>query len=234
VRARFAEVAQQLERDITSGVFPLGVALPSETQLAAHYGVARGTLRRALDEIASGSRLLSHRGRAWFPHRPAASQSFEVLRSFGQWALAAGLSPSGVTVRSARGRATALESRELGIRRGDAVLRITRVQSLDDRPVMIKRTTFPDQVADIVSALPVDARSIMEVVQDEHGIVLGHAEHRVDAIAADIHDSRLLGVRRGSPLLRARRTVRTRDGMPFEYSDDRYDSASVTFSFVNT
>lgn len=230
---RYAEIADVVARRIEGGAYPDGEPLPSETALAREFAVARGTIRRALEEVES-DRLLSRRGSRWLAHRADRQQSFDVLRSFGQWALATGMRPSGLTVELSRGLATGTEAHELGLRRRAPVLRIVRVMSLDDRPAMIKRTTFPDWLADIIAGIPRDARSIMEVVEGVHGVSLGHAEHHISALPAGAHDARLLCVARAAPLLRVVRTARAADGRAFEYSDDRYASDAVTFSIMNT
>ncbi|MFE3367945.1 UTRA domain-containing protein, partial [Streptomyces globisporus] len=66
------------------------------------------------------------------------------------------------------------------------------------------------------------------------GVVMSHGEHHLDAVAAGTTDARELGVRRGSPLLRVRRTTTTSEGRPVETSDDRYRPGSVVFTVRNS
>jgi GntR family transcriptional regulator len=58
-------------------------------------------------------------------------------------------------------------------------------------------------------------------------------EHVLDAVAAAEIDAESLGIDLGSPLLRERRTTRDRDGVVFEFADDRYRPDVVAFSIVN-
>jgi DNA-binding GntR family transcriptional regulator len=60
---RYAELTKTLIKDIASGVYPVGGILPAEMELAAKYGVSRGTVRVALDHI-QGLGLISRRKRA--------------------------------------------------------------------------------------------------------------------------------------------------------------------------
>ena len=48
---RYAQVARDLSDGIASGRFPLGSVLPTELELAAHYGTSRQTVRAALREL---------------------------------------------------------------------------------------------------------------------------------------------------------------------------------------
>ena len=57
---RYAEVAEDLTRQIATGRFPVGSLLPTEFELCARYGVSRHTVRSALDEL-QGLGLVSRR-----------------------------------------------------------------------------------------------------------------------------------------------------------------------------
>jgi GntR family transcriptional regulator len=227
-------IAEKILAEIDSGSLTPGEVLPSESALACRYRVARGTVRRALEHIAVTHRRLSRRGARWMLHPATLSQDVTQLRSFGQWAKAIGHVPGGRTVTSVEGRATAEEAHALGVRANRPVLRITRVQSLDGDPVMLKRTTFPQWLIPTIEQVPADASSIMEVVEDVHGPQLAHGENLISAILPDSEDARLLGIARSTPLLRIQRTARTFDGRPFEYSDDRYLSTATALSVVNS
>src|SRR5258708_6184019 len=48
---RYLRVAQRLQQAIQDGEFPLGSLLPTEVQLAVHYGVSRQTVRQAIGQL---------------------------------------------------------------------------------------------------------------------------------------------------------------------------------------
>lgn len=47
----YVQVADAIERDIRSGRLRPGARLPGEQDLAAEYGIARGTARRVVQEL---------------------------------------------------------------------------------------------------------------------------------------------------------------------------------------
>lgn len=55
-------IAAAIRTRLTSGEFAPGAPLPSEAALAAEYGVARGTLRRALDLLVNEGLIMSMPG----------------------------------------------------------------------------------------------------------------------------------------------------------------------------
>lgn len=60
------QVAADLRADIESGDLPAGSRLPNEIELAEIYGVARGTVRRAVLELRGEGLLTVTTGRGTF------------------------------------------------------------------------------------------------------------------------------------------------------------------------
>ena len=83
----FRAVRRSLLRAIESGSVAPGEALPSETQLAAGFGVSIGTLRRAVDDLAAEHILVRRQGRGTFVATHTSDrflfQFFHVERSDG-------------------------------------------------------------------------------------------------------------------------------------------------------
>lgn len=62
----YAQVADDLEAEITSGRLRPGVKLPTEVELAQQYGVGRISARRALQELAKKGLVTIVHGRGSF------------------------------------------------------------------------------------------------------------------------------------------------------------------------
>ncbi|WP_432974535.1 GntR family transcriptional regulator [Dactylosporangium sp. CA-233914] len=56
-------ITEVLRAKLASGEFPPGAALPSEAALVAEFGVARNTVRRALDALAEEGLIVAQPGR---------------------------------------------------------------------------------------------------------------------------------------------------------------------------
>lgn len=60
------QVADDVEADITSGRLAPGSKLPAEVELASQYGVARVTVRRAVQELRDRGLLVVVHGRGTY------------------------------------------------------------------------------------------------------------------------------------------------------------------------
>ncbi|MFG1705238.1 GntR family transcriptional regulator [Nonomuraea sp. M3C6] len=229
--ARYERIADELRGEILSGGHPIGSQLPSEAELAERFRAARGTVRQAVAVLAAEGLVGSRQGARRIVLGRTRSQSFAELHSFAQWARANGHRFGGQVIDQQRRPASTVESARLG--RGE-VLEVLRLRSLEGEPVLVERTVYAGWMAAAVERLPADCESVTEALYDSIGLVFAYGEHLIDAVPAGAQDARLLGVRRGSPLLRQRRTTTTHEGRPVESSDDRYRAGSVTFSIRNS
>ncbi len=232
--ARYELIAGELRDAIVRGEHPLGAQLPSEAELAERFGVARGTVRQAIALLVAEGLVGSRQGARRIVLGSERSQSFAELHSFAQWARATGHTVSGRVLASRRRPCSPSEAVRLSLAPGDEVLFVLRLRRLDGDPVLVERTVYAGWIAPAVERLDPSCDSVTQELYDSVGLIFAYGEHLIDAVAAGAEDSRLLGVRRGSPLLRQRRTTTTREGRPVESSDDRYRAGSVTFSIRNS
>ncbi len=65
-RPVWPQVAADIERDIKAGTLAAGTRLPTEDELAQQYGVARNTVRRAVEELRKNGLLETFHGRGTY------------------------------------------------------------------------------------------------------------------------------------------------------------------------
>ncbi|MFF5233908.1 GntR family transcriptional regulator [Dactylosporangium sp. NPDC000521] len=63
-------ITEALRARLASGEFQPGAALPSEAALVAEYGVARNTVRRALEQLAEEGLIVTQPGRGRLVNAP--------------------------------------------------------------------------------------------------------------------------------------------------------------------
>lgn len=218
---RYPEIAKVIAARIHRGDYAAGDALPSETSLAAELGVARSTVRRALEAVERDQMLLSRQHGRWLVYAPSRLHAYDFTRPLMEWAGAVGVSAVGTTLAVGSARATAVEATGLEIGRGAEVLRVTRLVAIDDRPAILARATLPSWLAPAIESVPAGVRSLLDALIERADIEPGQASYRVSAVSANSEDGRLLTVPRSTPLVRLLRTARARDGRVFEFSDVR-------------
>jgi len=151
-RAAFRQIADHLRAVIEQGELREGDQLPSEAQLMEHYGVARMTVRNALQQLQAEGLTFSQHGRGVYvrsrpPVRRLASDRFARRhREVGKAAFIAeadkvGAKPGVDMIRVSEEDPAADIAERLGLRGDDRAVVRRRRYLLDGRPVELATVT---------------------------------------------------------------------------------------------
>lgn len=216
-RPLYEEVRAHLTEGIAEGRWKAGEAIPSEGELAAHFGVAIGTIRKAVDNLVAQGALVRRQGKGTFvtahDGRRLMFHFFHIVGADGSRAY-----PEVRTVSFERGRAGAAEAAALAVPRDERVIRIRNVLSLDGHPVVVDDLTLPAALFPGLTERIFAARdnTIYHLFQSRYGINVLRTDERLRAVLAAGAPASLLGVAAGSPLLEIRRVALTFRDRPVE------------------
>ena len=202
----YLQVKQQLIDRIDRGEWPPGGVLPSEHSLARQMEVSQGTVRKALDVLASENLLVRQQGRGTFvaehDQDRTLFQFFMVtadddVRRF----------PETVHTELKQVRASGTERELLDIPAGGKAWRIIRHRALTGSVIIVEHITlsartFPD--LDSHAPLP---NNVYRLYERSFGIKITRAEEKVRATAADSNHAKILGCAEGTPLLQVDRVA---------------------------
>ena len=213
---RYFEIEQSL-RGRVAGLEP-DSPLPSESQLCAEFGVSRMTARAAVQRLVQDGLVYRVPGRGTFVAAPQANRTAGHILSFSDEMRRQGRVPSSRVIERRERRATAEEERRLGVR--DVVV-LRRIRLADGKPLALERAVFPaGRVGDALDA-DLESASLFETLATA-GLVPTSGRAALAAEAATDEDARVLGVRKGAPLLVERRLIHDQEGEPLEWTESRY------------
>jgi GntR family transcriptional regulator len=231
----FSPLYQQIKvlilRDLQAGLWRPGEAIPSEGELAGRFKVSQGTVRKAIDELATENLLVRRQGKGTFvaTHAEQTTQ-FRFLRlqpdETAPEGTASGMQRRFIDCR--RLRAPAEVARVLSLRSGDAAIQIKRVLSLRDAPVVFDEIWLPALLfKGLTSERLGGYRGPMYgLFESEFGVRMIRAEEKIRAVCADAATSEWLGVPIGAPLLSVERLSLTYGDQPVELRRGLYNTAA--------
>ena len=224
------QLKESLAQQIVSGRRAAGSELPSENELCRHFAVSRGTLRRALADLAQQGLVDRRQGRGTFvathdPRRLIFHFFHIVPRAGGS------VYPDTKRLDFSRDRATAAEAARLGLAAGDAVWRIRNLLSLEGAPALVDditlaRERFPDLTAKIYERRE---NTIYNLYQSRYGLNVLRTTERLRAVLADAATAKLLAVKRGAPILEIDRVALTYHDAPVELRRSRVDTTRYDY-----
>lgn len=213
----YQQIKELLTRSLQSGEWLPGQAIPSEMDLAARFRVSQGTVRKAVDELATENLLVRRQGKGTFVATHAEERTqYRFLRLMPDAGGAAGLQRRLIGCR--RQRAPADVARALGLKSGDPVVEIRRVLLSSDAPVVLDDILLPGALFKGLTADKLSAWKgpMYRLFEAEFGVRMIRAEEKIRAVAADEAQAAELAVAVGAPLLSVERLSFTYGDKPVE------------------
>lgn len=217
---------QELLEDIVATSEP-GERLPSERELASRHGVARMTVRGAIDQLVRDGLVHRVQGQGTYVSEPRVAQSAS-LTSFSEDMAARGMVPSSIVLAQEVVPAVPAVALPLEVSEGEPIVRIERIRQGDGDPIALERTHLPARRFAGLDKVALNERSLYEVLHDEYGCELGTSEQRIAAVALNDAEAHLLHADTDTPALRIERVTRDTAGSPVEfvrsvYRGDRFE-----------
>ena len=218
-----------LREQLSEGHFAEG--FPGELALMAQFGVARVTIRRALEQLSADGLISREPGRGTRPidatHANATSGRRAHLTGLLENLVSMGLKTS-VKVLEVRGiSASEAVAEALHVDVGTEVQKAVRVRSTREGPLSHITTYVPQLLAKSFGRRELSRKPIL-LLLEESGVRVGRAHQRISARLADVTAAQHLEVSVGTALLAVHRLVYDENEKPVQwlhglYRPDRYE-----------
>jgi DNA-binding GntR family transcriptional regulator len=215
----YFQVAAQLEEAIQDGRLAPGDRMDNEVALAQHLGLSRPTMRQAIQVLVDKGLLVRKRGVGTQVVQGRIRRSVE-LTSLHDDLARAGKQSHAEILGLRMGKPTEDACAHLGLQPSDRVWVLDRLRFTDDQPLALMHNVVPVAVADLSGADLVDGG--LYGVLRAAGVHIRVANQEIGARRAGVREARLLGERRGAPLLTMRRTAYDDKGRAVEHGEHVY------------
>lgn len=202
----YARLRDELAARVASGEWKPDEAIPSENRLAAEYGLSVGTVRKAIEQLVSEGLLDRRRGSGTFLRKPAFHATlfrfFQVREAEGE---PASIPSSRLLVRL-RARAPGAVAEILGT---EDVIRVERVRSLSDTPVLAEEIFIPADLFEGFDEIPEKEFGplLYPLYVERFGVFITRAVDEVSFSTADKKRARQLALAVGDPVAIVERTA---------------------------
>jgi GntR family transcriptional regulator len=217
-RPLYEQIRILLTQSLVAGEWKPGEAIPSELELAARFRVSQGTVRKAIDELASEHILVRRQGKGTFVashSEPAYQYRFlRVMPDTGEK-----LHPQNQFLELKRAKAAGDVAATLRIKAGAPVHSIKRILLFQERPlihdeIVLAAGAFPGLT---LPRLEEFRGSMYQFYETVYGLRMIRAEERLRSVAADAVTAGHLKVAPGAPLLCVDRIAFTYGDKPVEW-----------------
>jgi DNA-binding GntR family transcriptional regulator len=226
----YFQVSRQIEAAIERGDLAPGDRLENEVSLADRWGMSRPTMRRAIEELVDKGLLVRRRGIGTQVVHGNIKRGVELSSLFDDLARSE-QQPTTEVLALARTAATEHLAERLRMPPGTELIKIERLRRARGEPLAVMKNWLPVEVAQAVTEEALRSRGLYELLRTA-GVHLRIASQRIGARAATPAEGRLLGVRRGSPLLTMERTAYDDSGRAVELGSHVYRAENYSFEMT--
>ncbi|MGL5701337.1 MAG: GntR family transcriptional regulator [Kluyvera sp.] len=210
----YLQLVNAIKLAVSEGQLHPGDVLPSERALVEMLSIARGTARKALQQLLEEGILVRNHGSGTFI-APHVRQSLPLLESFSEMAMANGGKAQSELVGYLRRASAPEERRVLQLEEGKhEVVELTRLRKINGIAVSLQMAILPAHLLDNISELDESLYLHLE----KKGSPVLRATQSFSAVSADSKLAYFLNLREHEPLLLATRTGFTNKNKPVEYT----------------
>ncbi|MBC7232468.1 MAG: GntR family transcriptional regulator [Chloroflexi bacterium] len=223
-----------LTERIRSGELKMGSKLPSESELAAEFGVSRSTVRKVLDRLAADGLIVKWPGKGSYVSAERLKMTPTSL-SFSQQMIAAGHSVSTKVLLRKVIPAPEHIAQALGLPTTGRVVYFRRLRILDGEPVAIHTTFLPYPQYEQVTIEKLErTQSLSQVMEEVAGVRVVSSHDVLSVIQVDPADAALLNIPPNSPVVLVRGVGYTLAGTPARCTEAIYRSDRFEFTIYNS
>lgn len=215
----YIQLADILREKIYSKEWGARTRIPSEHALMARFGVARGTVRRALKALVDEGLLVQRRGSGTYVAEPGISHPAGVRPlSFAESLREQGREFKTQVIDKWITRAPADVAYELNLNPGDEVMFMRRVRTVEGDPIMCQEGW--SNIIECPGLYDVDyeVESLFNAVQRCSGRRIKTSQMRYTARVAGREHGELLACDESAALLLLEQNIYLEDGTPIEWS----------------
>jgi GntR family transcriptional regulator, N-acetylglucosamine utilization regulator len=216
----YVQVKDGVKDLITRGKLQPGDMLTTEFTLSEQLGISRLVVHRAYRELVTEGLLIRKRAKGTFVSPPS-QRSYTVmgpLFSVTENMSRSGFRPSNKIMLQEIVPASEEVREGLRLQAGARVVHIYNLRLVDQLPFSVEDIYLPAERFPKLAEMDMNNRSVYATLEKLYDAHPQEALDLVGAGSATRDEARLLGINKGAPVMRLKRTSTDRRGLPVEYS----------------
>jgi GntR family transcriptional regulator len=227
---KYRRIWRELRRDIQAGDWKIGRRIPSESELAHTYGVSRGTVRNAIEQLVQDGMLRKEQGRGTFviSSVPRLSKRATWLASFTKQLQDSSIQPSTEVLEAGlvpAGEAVGRVVEGFKLAKTAEVVYIRRLRRGNGAPFAIQTVYLQPESCPGILDEGVDLTHLFRLYAERYDTHISFAHEIIRLGFASDEEAALLEIAPGDPVVIRDRVSANQAEYPFEvlHSVDRGD-----------
>ncbi|MCI8895008.1 MAG: GntR family transcriptional regulator [Lachnospiraceae bacterium] len=196
----YKQLKDLLLSDIKEGRLKVNQRIPTELELSQQFQISRMTVRKALAELVDEGVLAKKQGKGTFVQEEKMTEDLSSPNSFTNLCRRNGKEPGGRTLKFTLQEARERDRRVLQLGDTEQVIRVERVRTADNVPVMLENLYFPGHLKNILTENLNDV-SLYQILREKYGLHSGNSVMEISVCEATPEEASVLEIKTGKPCL---------------------------------
>ena len=196
----YKQLKDLLLSDIKEGRLKVNQRIPTELELSQQFQISRMTVRKALAELVDEGVLAKKQGKGTFVQEEKMTEDLSSPNSFTNLCRCNGKEPGGRTLKFTLQEARERDRRVLQLGDTEQVIRVERVRTADNVPVMLENLYFPGHLKNILTENLNDV-SLYQILREKYGLHSGNSVMEISVCEATPEEASVLEIKTGKPCL---------------------------------
>ncbi|WP_242602856.1 GntR family transcriptional regulator [Vibrio vulnificus] len=228
----YRQIADAIRDKISTGVYQIGEALPTEAQLREEFSVSRVTIRQALKLLIEKEELESIQGSGTYVKESKINYNIYQQSSFAEkWAHLRGVTHSEVLAFEIQAASLTM-AEHLELNEGERIFYIKRVRFLDDTAITVEETWMPTTLFPDLS-YQVMQGSKYDYIEKQKKMVIDRSEQEIIPVLPPSGVAALLGIASTEPVIEKRSRGYLENDAVFEYSRNYFTTNNYKFTLTS-
>lgn len=224
----YVQIEEQIRKAIQSTEYKEGKKLPNEVDLSKQLGVARSTLRQAINKLVYEGLLVRKKGVGTVVADTVVSSKARNWLSFSQEMNAMGIEVRNYELFIGWVRPTEELCRLFNIEEGTKILKLERLRGNPERPFVFFISYFNPRIG--LTGNEDFSRPLYEILEKDYHTIVKLSKEEISAKPADRLIAEKLEIGVGDPILKRKRLVYDPGNHLVEYNVGFYRADSFVYT----
>lgn len=224
----YVQIEEQFRIAIQKREIDCGSKLPGEVELAEELGVARSTIRQAINNLVRDGLLIRKKSMGTFVQKAPVSSKAASWLSFSQEMAQLGIKVRNYELHVSWNQAPEEVEALFGVEPGTKLLKLERLRGSEETPFVHFISYFNPCVG--MTGNEDFSAPLYEILEKQYGCIAKKSLEEISAVSADEVLSQKLEIPEGNPVLKRKRRVYDTTGIPIEWNVGFYTAERFIYS----
>lgn len=214
----YSQLKKIIIQEIESGKWKVGQQILPEITICEVFDISRTVVRQAFQELVSEGYLMKEKAKGTFVAEPKINENLvQSLIGFYEDMISKGYTVKNNVLTQKLITPNASISEYLKLKPDEKVIVLKRVRSLNSEPLILVTTYIPNKMCPKALNEDFSEKSLYTFLRDKYNLEIYKGLRFIEATTGGEEEAKLLGIKKGAPLLYLESIGYLKDGTPLEY-----------------